>query len=155
MGPSITKYCVRVTNYGFFLILMIQDILIRKTRLGFPRIMCCCRKSQTPNWGSLLRLQHDVVMTGNRRHYSDVIMSVMVSQITGVSIVYSTICSGTDQRNHQNSTSLAFVRGIHRSPVNSPHKVPVTWKMSPFDDVIVINSLHIFNTQSTARCVEY
>ena len=28
-------------------------------------------------------------------HYSDVIMSVMVSQITGVSIVYSTVCTGT------------------------------------------------------------
>ena len=31
-----------------------------------------------------------------------------------VLIVYSTVCSGTDQRNHQNSSSLAFVRGIHR-----------------------------------------
>ena len=33
--------------------------------------------------------------------------------------------------------SLAFVRGIHRSPVNSPHKWPVTPKMFPFDDVIM------------------
>ena len=30
--------------------------------------------------------------------------------------------SGADQRYHQNSASLAFVTGIHRSPVNSPHK---------------------------------
>ena len=36
--------------------------------------------------------------------------------------VYSTVCSGTDQRKHQSSVSLAFVRGIHRWPVNSPHK---------------------------------
>ena len=49
-------------------------------------------------------------------------MSAMASQITGVSIVYSTVCWGTDQRKHENSTSLAFVRGIHRWPVNSPPK---------------------------------
>ena len=43
----------------------------------------------------------------------------------------------TDQREDQSSASLAFVRGIHRWPVNSPHKGPVTWKMIPFDDVIM------------------
>ena len=43
----------------------------------------------------------------------------------------------TDQRKHQISASLAFVRGIHRSPVDSPHKGPVTLKMFPFDDVIM------------------
>ena len=71
-------------------------------------------------------------------HYSDVIMSMMASQITGVTIVYSTECSGTGQRKHQSSASLAYVRGIHRWPVNSPHKGPVTRKMFPFDDVIMI-----------------
>ena len=64
-------------------------------------------------------------------------MSTMVSLITGVSIVYSTFCSGVDQRKHQRSALLAFVRGIHRWPVNSPHKGPVTPKMVPFDDVIM------------------
>ena len=64
-------------------------------------------------------------------------MSAMASQITGNSIVYSTVCSGTDQRKHQSSAPLAFVRGIHRWPVNSPHKRPVTPKMFPFDDVIM------------------
>ena len=29
------------------------------------------------------------------------------------------------------------MRGIHRGPVNSPHKRPVTRKMFPFDDVIM------------------
>ena len=62
-------------------------------------------------------------------------MSMMASQITDVSIVYSTVCSGADQRKHQSSALLAFVRGIHRWPVNSPHKGPVTRKMFPFDDV--------------------
>ena len=70
-------------------------------------------------------------------HYSDVIMSTMVSQITGVSIVYSTVRSGADQRKYQSSASLSFVRGIRRWPVNSPHKGPVAWKMFPFDDVIM------------------
>ena len=64
-------------------------------------------------------------------------MGAMVSQITGVSLVYSTACSDTDQRIHQSSGSLAFVRGIHRWPVNSPHKGSVTPKMFPFDDVIM------------------
>ena len=41
------------------------------------------------------------------------------------------------QRKHQSSASLAFVRRIHRGPVNSPHKGPVTRKMFPFDDVIM------------------
>ena len=49
-----------------------------------------------------------------KRHYTDVIMSAMTSEITSVSIVYSTVCSGADQRKHQSSTSLAFVRGSHR-----------------------------------------
>ena len=62
-------------------------------------------------------------------------MSVMASQLTGVSIGNWTVCSDTDQRKHQSSASLAFVRGIHRWPVNSPHKGPVTRKMFPFDDV--------------------
>ena len=60
--------------------------------------------------------------------YSDVIMRMMASLITSVSIAYSTDCSGTDQRKHQSSASLAFVMRIHRSPVNSPHKGPVTRK---------------------------
>ena len=54
-------------------------------------------------------------------------------QITSLTIVYSTVYSDADQRNHQSSASLAFVRGIHREPMNSPHKWPVTRKMFPFD----------------------
>ena len=54
-----------------------------------------------------------------------------------LAIVYSTVYWGADQRKHQSSTSLAFVRGINRWPVNSPHKRPVTRKMFPFDDVIM------------------
>ena len=75
-------------------------------------------------------------------HYIEVIMNTMVSQITSFMIVYSTVYSGTDQRKHQSFASLAFLRGIHWWPVNSTHKGPVTWKMFPFDDVIMdLNSL--------------
>ena len=73
-----------------------------------------------------------------KHHYSDVIMSVMASQITSLTIVYSTVYSGADQRTHQCSESLAFVRGIHWWPVNSPHKGPVMQKMFPFDDIILM-----------------
>ena len=70
-------------------------------------------------------------------HYNDVTMSTLASQITSLTIVYSTVYSDADQRKHQSSASLAFVWGIHRGPVNSPHKWPVTRKMFSFDDVIM------------------
>ena len=66
-----------------------------------------------------------------RRIYSDVIIGAMV-QITSLSIVYSTVYSGTDQRKHQSSPSPAFLRGIQWWPVNSPHKCPVTRKCFHF-----------------------
>ena len=65
-------------------------------------------------------------------------MSAMASEIMSIMIVYSIVYSGADRRKHQRSKSLAFVRGIHRWPVNSPHKEPVTRNMFPFDDVIMI-----------------
>ena len=70
-------------------------------------------------------------------HHNDVIMGAIASQITGLTIVYSTVYSDADQRKHQSSVSLAFVRGIYWAPVNSPRKWPVTRKMFPFDDVIM------------------
>ena len=72
-----------------------------------------------------------------RQHYNDDIMSAIASQITSLTIVYPTAYSRRRSKKHQNSASLAFVRGIHRWPVNSPHKGPVTRKMFPFDDVIM------------------
>ena len=67
-------------------------------------------------------------------------MGAMPSQITSLTIVYSTVYSGADQRKHQSLASLAFVRGIHRWGVNSSHKWIVTRKMFPFDDVIIWRS---------------
>ena len=70
-------------------------------------------------------------------HYGDVIMTTIASEITSPTIIYSTVYSGPNQRKHQSSASLACVRGIHRWPVNSPHKGQITRKMFPFGDVIM------------------
>ena len=78
-------------------------------------------------------------------HYDDVIMGAMASQITSLTIVYPTIYSGADQSKHQSSASLAFVWGIHRGPVKSPHKWPATRKMFPFDDVIMMKYAKILH----------
>ena len=93
--------------------------------------------------GSIIRLCYDHISwnftgTYHHTHYSNVIMSAMASQITGVSIVCSSFYSGADQRKHQSAALLAFVRGIHRSPVDSPRKGPVTRKMFPFDYAIML-----------------
>ena len=55
-------------------------------------------------------------------HYDDAIIRTMATQFTSLTIVYSAVYSGADQRKHQSSASLAFVLGIHRGPDNSPHK---------------------------------
>ena len=65
-------------------------------------------------------------------------MDAMASQITGVSVVYSTVCSGADQKK-----SKFRVTGLWEvnSPVNSPHKKPVKRRMFPSDDVIMRRQL--------------
>ena len=91
--------------------------------------------------GDMLYLSHWTRTVEN--HYNDVIIGTMTSKITSLTSVYSTVYSGADQRKHQSSASLAFVCGIHRVPVNSPHKWPVTRETFPFDDVINITP-HLF-----------
>ena len=63
----------------------------------------------------IMLLAHDL-------HYNDVIMGAIASYITSLTIVCSTVYSSAGQRKHQSSASLAFVRGNHWGPVNSPHK---------------------------------
>ena len=84
-------------------------------------------------------------------------MGAMASQITSLTIVYSTVYSGADQRIYQSCASLAFVWGIHRWPVNSPHKRPVTRKMFPFDDVIMlwVFSVHFLGSYGTLKMYEH
>ena len=68
-------------------------------------------------------------------------MAATASQITSLTIVYSTVYSGADKRKHQSSASLDFVWGIQWWPVNSPHKWPVTRKMFPLGDVVMIGNI--------------
>ena len=72
-------------------------------------------------------------------HNNNVIMSAIASQITSVSIACSTVGSGADPKKHQNSATQAFVRGIHRSPVNSPKKA------SNAENVFIWSRHHWFN----------
>ena len=65
-------------------------------------------------------------------------MSTMASQITSVTFVYSTDCSGADQINIKALGQWPFMRGIHQWLVNSSPKGPVTRKMFLFDDVIML-----------------
>ena len=89
------------------------------------------------------------------QHCSDDIMSTMASQITSLMIVCSTFYSNTNQRKHQSSASLAFVWGIHRSPVNSPHKGPVMQKMFPFDDIIMQAAGEWYNPINVNQAIGY
>ena len=116
-----------------------------------------------PKTRHTFKFPNQVNMQKGSTHYSEVIMDTMATQITSLKTVYSTIHSGGDQRKHQSAASLAFVRGIHRRPVNSPHKWPVTRKMFPFDDVImnrivgshhVQESVYIPGTLQTSECHE-
>ena len=88
---------------------------------------------------STVRKYTYVQINTNWSHNDDVIMAAIASQITSPMIVYSTVYSDADHRKYQSSASLAFVRGIHRRPVNSPQKCPVTRKMFPFHDLIIPN----------------
>ena len=114
-----------------------------------PKRIMSCGYDQTgglnPDHSMLTSWQGHVFRVPFVTHYSDVIMVAMASQITSLTSAYSTVYSGADQRKHQSSASLAFVRGIHCWPVNSPHKWLVTRKMFPFDDVIIGNPPVICN----------
>ena len=76
----------------------------------------------------ITKLLHHQVIQVYFKHYSDVIMSTIASQITGVSIVCSSVCSGVDQRKHQSSASLAFVRGSFNAGAINAENVSIWWR---------------------------
>ena len=123
-------------------------VLLRKRRLVIAKV--CTKISQALRylstfliipWMHFISDKADVLdrhgYLFSPGHYDDVIMTMLASQITSLTVVYSIVYSGVNQRKHQSSASLAFVREIHRGPVNFPHKWPVTRKIFPFDDVIM------------------
>ena len=109
-------------------------ICVPITVLVFVRILYFSKHTDVWTWCIWIWLDH----------YCDVLMRAMAFQITSLVIVYSTVYSGADQRKHQSSASLAFLRGIHRWPMNSPHNWPVTRKKFPFNDVTMINSIWMY-----------
>ena len=101
-----------------------------------------CKMSSAKWWPCCLGpnvLEMLYVGSASLGHYNDVIMSAMASQFTGVSIVCSIVGSCPDQRKHQSSASLAFVREF-TDDRKFPHKGPVTREMFPFDDVIMVKA---------------
>ena len=124
VGP--TSYLLISVSFHVNLPSNFWDMVISKFEL---------QKSRSGLW---VRWKFEVTKSAQHPfHYCDVIMGTVASQITSLTIVYSTVYSDADQRKHQSYASLAFMRGIHRGPVNSPHKGPVTRKIFPFDDVIM------------------
>ena len=120
----------------------------RKDYPWFQRVIHPCYVTLTiMHIMRVILLQYNVSSVPATSHYYDVIMDTIAYQITSLTIVCSTVYSDADQRKHQSSSSLAFVRGIHRGPVNSPHKGPVTRKMLPFDDVIMSQDACIYDRQ--------
>ena len=94
--------CRRLLDSVVVMLVKVQSI--RKTRNDF---MCThsryfCTISWSTPCGSMMP------------HYDDVIMTTMAAQITSLTVVYSTVYSDANQREHQSSASLAFVWGIHR-----------------------------------------
>ena len=108
-----------------------------KTAFWLCKPLVCMDPADHYNIRNSSKINEKSNFNQNSVHYSDVIIGAMAFQIASLTIVYSTIYSGADQRKYQSSASLAFVRGIHRWSVNSPHKEPVTRKMFPSDDVIM------------------
>ena len=92
-------------------------------------------------WLQISDMLVDMGMIGSTAwgpHYNDITTSVMVSQITGLAILYSTVYTSADQRKNQSSALPVFA-------VNSPHKGLLTRKMFPFDDVIMQKLYHYIN----------
>ena len=89
-------------------------------------------------------------------------MTTMTSQITSLTIVYSTVYSDADQRKHQSSASLAFVWGIPRTKGQLRgkffHLMTSSWYFSIFSGEFIICALPEFYSRqgkSPARTNKY
>ena len=147
---SITQVIVFSINSSDMEITFSRQILLDSEQIiTFPQNSIICQNTQITTRLNSRRIAVKKLFQQNEAwtrwlvfcHYGDVIMGAIASQITSLTSVHSTRYSDADQRKHQSPASLAFVRGINRGPVNSPHKWPVTRKMFPFDDVIMHTAL--------------
>ena len=101
-------------NPQFMRVLPHKGLAIHSTDIFFVFNLSKSEQTVKLPWFETLTLLSDVMVS----HYCDVIMGVIASQITSLAIVFSTVYSDADQRKHQSSASLAFVRGIHWGPGN-------------------------------------
>ena len=107
-------------------------------------LVSCTHRFEHENNGEIIRHRQILTYTQNcvwcyecaLYHYNDVIMGAIASQITSLTIVYSTIYSDEDQRKKFKAPRPWPLCG---SLLNSPHKWQVTRKMFPFDDVIMLH----------------
>ena len=155
------NHIVLQQQHGFVLLIFPSDLFQYKDRLSMYwdshgkhepvvlyiiNIICISDPYSIEFARPCLPLQRKTEVTA--LHYNDVIMRAMASQITSHTIVYSTICSGSDQRKHQSSASLAFVWGIHRWPVKFPHKWSVTRKCFQFMTSSWVKTNQLITTRS-------
>ena len=96
----------------------------------------------------------------NQYHYIDVIMTTMASQITSLTMVYSTVYSDANQKKISKLRITGLCVGNSPEPVNSPHKGPVTRKMFTFGDVIMLKvpdpchrMLHVSHDSHYLSCI--
>ena len=109
-------FCLGLSMLKKFAIPIIQSRMTQTAPLTYPHpsiptysVLLISRGQSSPN---ISRKTTTDLPLG--RQYNDVIMSTMASQITSLTVFYSIVYSGEDQRKHQSSASLAFVRGSHR-----------------------------------------
>ena len=113
-------------SWHYLVFYFIQNKGTVQLRGQYIRSKCWCSASQVVHIVHdlccfvVLTIVSDGALNRTTVHYDDVIMGTIPSQVTSLTIVYSTVYSGADQRKHQSSASLAFVRGIHRGLVNFP-----------------------------------
>ena len=81
------------------------------------------------------------------QHYSDVIMRTMASQTPTFPLFTQPFIQAQSKKTSKPRHWPLW--GIHRWPVNSPHKVPVTRNMFPFDDVIMIKPIRKLRCTTT------
>ena len=151
--PGIPRHAWDIPNVLF------QTVILRKwctSSASCRELLCLVSANSTLNSQDYLNISGTSgrgagvfrpIVTS--RHYNDVILTTIASQITSLTVVYSIVYSGADQRKHQSSASLAFVRGIHRD-----RWIPCTkgqWR-GHSDDVYILSLEGARSVVTVFRC---
>ena len=93
---------------------------------------------------------HHWILTHLNTHYNGVIMSAIASQITSLTILYSIVFQGADQRNISGRCHWPLWGEINGDRWTVRHKRPVKREMFPFDDVIMLTGKTEYSINSLA-----